>query len=154
MRSVAAGEWRADLAALHADGFTYLDFLTAIDRGADLELVVRLVNPDTVEHVLVTTVVPVEDPVVDSVTGTFPGANWHERETGEMFGVTFAGHPDPRPLLLRDEPDLPPLRKAAPLEERVTTPWPGAAEPGGAGGRSRRPQLPPGVRDDWTQGRT
>ena len=73
-------------------------------------------------------------------------AAWHERETAEMFGVVFDGHPDPRPLLLRTASQRPPLRKAASLRERVTTPYPGAQE---AGARTRRPQLPPGVRADW-----
>ena len=45
-------------------------------------------------------------------------------------------------------PALPPLRKASALAARVETPWPGAPDPS-AGGRARRPQLPPGVRASW-----
>ncbi len=42
-------------------------------------------------------------PSVQSVADIFPGLEWHERETCEMFGIDFEGHPDMRPLLLPDE---------------------------------------------------
>ncbi len=44
-----------------------------------------------------------EEPEIDSVCDIFPGLEWHERETHEMFGIGFRGHPDLRPLLLPDE---------------------------------------------------
>lgn len=44
-----------------------------------------------------------ENPEVDTVSDIFPGFEWHERETSEMFGITFKNHPDMRPLLLPDE---------------------------------------------------
>jgi len=44
-----------------------------------------------------------ESPEIESVADIFPGLEWHERETHEMFGVDFKGHPDLRPLLLPDE---------------------------------------------------
>ena len=82
--------------------------------------------------------------------GLFEAAAWHERETAEMYGVRFDGHPDLRPLLLRATPAVPPLRKASALAARVETPWPGAPDPS-TGGRVRRPQLPPGVRASWLE---
>jgi NADH-quinone oxidoreductase subunit C len=42
-------------------------------------------------------------PEVDSVCDIFPGLEWHERETHEMFGIGFKGHPDLRLLLLPEE---------------------------------------------------
>lgn len=61
---------------------------------------------------------PKNDPVVPSVTAVWSGANWHEREGAELFGVKFAGHPDPRYLLLFEEFDGKyPLRKDYPYEE-------------------------------------
>ena len=48
---------------------------------------------------------------IGSVTSVFRGAAWHERETAEMFGIHFVGHPHPERLLLSDEFDGHPLRK-------------------------------------------
>jgi NADH-quinone oxidoreductase subunit C len=55
------------------------------------------------------------DPVVDSVTGVWPGANWHERETYDMIGVSFSGHPDLRRMYMPEEYEYYPLRKDFPL---------------------------------------
>jgi NADH-quinone oxidoreductase subunit C len=48
---------------------------------------------------------------IDSVVNLWPTAEWHERETAEMFGVVFNGHPDPRKLLLPENWSIHPLRK-------------------------------------------
>jgi len=55
-------------------------------------------------------------PSIDSVTEVWPTTDWHERETGEMFGITFNNHPDPRKLLLPEDWTVHPLRKDFPLE--------------------------------------
>lgn len=144
--TVAPGGWIALLAELHGQGLTSLDLLTAVDRGDEVEVLVRVIDPHTGSGAVATTRVPSQSPVLPSCSAVLPAAAWHERETAEMFGVVFAGHPDPRPLLLRSTPDQPPLRKATPLSERVTTPYPGAQD---TDSRARRPQLPPGVRSDW-----
>jgi len=54
-------------------------------------------------------------PEVPSVTGLWPGADWHERETFDMFGIRFAGHPDLRRILMWDGYPHFPLRKDFPL---------------------------------------
>src|SRR5512146_1073532 len=53
-------------------------------------------------------------PEVPSIAGAIPAASWHEREAQDLFGIVFAGHPDPRPLVLHDgwPKGLHPLRKA------------------------------------------
>ena len=56
------------------------------------------------------------DPVVDSVTPVWDGANWLERECFDMFGIGFTGHPDLRRVLLPSNFDGHPLRKDFPLE--------------------------------------
>jgi NADH-quinone oxidoreductase subunit C len=56
-----------------------------------------------------------DNPVVATVTGVWPGANWHERETFDMFGIKFSGHPDLRRFYMPEEFEYYPLRKDFPL---------------------------------------
>ena len=59
---------------------------------------------------------------IDSVFSVWATADWHERETAEMYGITFNNHPDPRKLLLPDGWNVHPLRKDFPLEGTEDTP--------------------------------
>ena len=53
-----------------------------------------------------------DDPVVPTMIDVWPGADYHERETHEMFGINFRGHPSNAHLILpEDWNDMPPLRK-------------------------------------------
>ena len=90
----------------------------------------------------------------------YAGANWHERETWEMFGITFLGHPDLRHIYLPSDFEGYPLRKDFPLLARMVKPWPGIVdvEPMPAGVDERkRAKLPTGrgevrpVRGRWDQ---
>lgn len=54
-------------------------------------------------------------PSIDSVVPLWPTADWHERETAEMYGITFNNHPDPRKLLTPDNWKIYPLRKDFPV---------------------------------------
>jgi NADH:ubiquinone oxidoreductase subunit C len=143
-------------------GLIYFDWLTAADELADGFRIVTHVadfwGGGHVEHLLVRTLVPRATPRLTSLTPVYAGANWHERETFEMFGVEFEGHPNLVPLLLPDGFEGNPLRKEFVLASRVAKPWPGAKEPGEsehapkAGAPSRRRMLPPGVPDTETWG--
>ena len=113
---------------------TFFDFLTGVDEGDDgYGVVTHLYSPIHKHHIQLRTVVPNAAATVPTLTGVFRGANWHERETWEMFGVVFDGHPNLVKLLLPDEFEGHPLRKEFLLMSREVKPWPGAKEPGEGG---------------------
>jgi NADH-quinone oxidoreductase subunit C len=68
---------------------------------------------------------PRAEPRIPTATGIYRGADWHERETWELYGIAFAGHPRLRRLLLPDWFEGFPLRKDYELPARVEKPWPG-----------------------------
>ncbi|RAY15227.1 NADH-quinone oxidoreductase subunit C [Actinomadura craniellae] len=150
---VPPGDWPAALEFARDElGCGYFDWLTGVDELAEgFSVVAHVHSLEHGHHLLVRTRVPREDPRLATATGVYRGANWHERETHEMFGVVFDGHPGLRPLLLPDGFEGHPLRKEFVLAARVAKPWPGAKEPGesGHGAPSRRRMLPPGVPEDW-----
>lgn len=69
-----------------------------------------------------------DDPTVPTWVNTFAGAEWHEREAWEMFGVTFEGHPGLRHIYLPGDFEGNPLRKDFPLLSRLVKPWPGIVD--------------------------
>ncbi|MFF4231551.1 NADH-quinone oxidoreductase subunit C [Streptomyces sp. NPDC001820] len=154
---VPVGSWIAALeTARDKLGCTYFDWLSAVDEpGVGFRVCAHVVALERgrVRRLLVRTTVPHEAPVLPSAVEIYAGAGWHERETYEMFGVTFADHPHLVPLLLPDGFEGHPLRKDFVLAARVAKAWPGAKEPGESehGGPKRRQMLPPGVPDpnEW-----
>ncbi|MEV4440518.1 NADH-quinone oxidoreductase subunit C, partial [Streptomyces sp. NPDC049577] len=135
---------------------TFFDWLSAVDEpGTGFRVCAHLVAPapGAVRRLLLRTTVPHDAPALPSAIGVFAGAAWHERETHEMFGIDFPGHPHLVPLLLPEGFEGHPLRKDFVLAARVAKAWPGAKEPGepAEGGAKRRQMLPPGVPDpnDW-----
>jgi NADH-quinone oxidoreductase subunit C len=140
----------------------FFDWLSAYDGGsgpdgdAGLAVVVHLWSHRHRHHLRLRTYVARAGGRLPTLTGLWAGANWHERETFEMFGVVFDGHPNLVPLLLPDGFEGHPLRKEFVLASRVAKPWPGAKEPGESdhdthASPGRRRMLPPGVPDpsEW-----
>ncbi len=119
---IARGDVPAVLAAARDDprlGLTYLRCLSGVDwQDEGLEVVYHLASIGNGRQLTVKTRVSYDDPVVPSVAAIFPAADWHERETRDMFGIVFEGHPNLVPLLLPDDmTDHFPLRKDNPLQE-------------------------------------
>ncbi|HEX7744587.1 MAG TPA: NADH-quinone oxidoreductase subunit C, partial [Micromonosporaceae bacterium] len=131
---VPPAQWRAALTVARDDaelGCDFFDWLSAVDELADgFSLVAHVWSTRHRHGLLLRTRVAREAAEVPSVVDVFPGAAWHERETYEMFGISFVGHPDLKPLLLPPQFEGHPLRKEFVLASRVAKPWPGAKEPG------------------------
>jgi NADH-quinone oxidoreductase subunit C len=147
---VPPAAWVAALTAARDElACDFFDWLSAVDELGDGYTIVAHVWSTARRHgVLVRTRLAPEDPALDSIVEIYPGASWHERETHEMFGVDFRGHPNLVPLLLPPEFEGHPLRKEFVLASRVAKPWPGAKEPGESHVErtaKRQPMRPPGV---------
>jgi NADH:ubiquinone oxidoreductase subunit C len=121
----------------------FFSWLSAIDWTAEVavgdavegeavverfEVLSRLSDVSAGEGVLVSTDLPRDDLRLDSLTGVYGGANWHEREAADMFGIRFEGHPNLTNLYLPDGFEGNPLLKSYPLLSREVKPWPGAVE--------------------------
>ncbi|MFF0593212.1 NADH-quinone oxidoreductase subunit C [Streptomyces antibioticus] len=152
---VPPASWLTSLRVARDDlSCTYFDWLSAVDEpGTGFRVAAHLVALTPVRRLLVRTTVPHASPTLPSAVDIYAGAAWHERETHEMFGVRFDGHPGLDHLLLPENFEGHPLRKDFVLAARVAKAWPGAKEPGESehGGPKRRQMLPPGVPDpnEW-----
>lgn len=144
--------WTAAL-TLARDGLqlSFFDWLSAVDEQDEgFRVVIHLYDPTARRRLLLRTLLPPPAPAIPTATSVFRGAAWHERETHEMFGIEFVGHPYLIPLLLPEGFEGHPLRKEFVLAARAAKPWPGAKDPGESDGdapRGRRKKLPPGVPD-------
>jgi NADH-quinone oxidoreductase subunit C len=161
---VTADAWQttAELAK-HKFGFSWFDFLSAIDwmpspfgryedAEVDTPLAEKLNQPWDLETgvaggdtrfqllarvadvrnrhlgVLLKSDVPDDTMTMPTWSKVFAGADWHERETWEMYGINFEGHPELRHIYLPSDFEGHPLRKDFPLLPRVVKPWPGIVD--------------------------
>ena len=85
------------------------------DRVKRLHVAYHLTSRTYRRRIRVETAVSVEDPHVPSVTSVYPTADWQERETYDMFGVIFDGHPNLTRILMPDDWSGHPQRKDYPL---------------------------------------
>lgn len=155
---VSADAWRSTGETLKSLGYTYFCYLSAIDwmpspfgkgeedptepaperdttivqgyAGGDtrFQVIARVTQPHTSLGINVKVDVADTDPALDSWCDVYAGANWHERETHEMFGIGFNGHPDLRNMYLPSDFEGHPLRKDFPLLARMVKPWPGIVD--------------------------
>ena len=99
--------------------FAFLSDITGVDRfpiEPRFEVNYHLVSLARRERLRLKVGVAGSDPVVESVISIWPGADWHEREIFDLFGVRFDGHPDLRRILMPDNWEGHPLRKDYPVE--------------------------------------
>jgi NADH-quinone oxidoreductase subunit C len=125
-----------------AEHLPFFSFLSAIDWAGEVavgdppegdveerfEVFTRLSDVSKGEGVIVSTDLSKEDPRLATLVEVFGGANWHEREAHEMFGIFFEGHPHLENLYLPDGFEGHPLRKTFPLLSREVKPWPGMVD--------------------------
>ena len=91
--------------------FEYIKFLTSVDYIEYLEMVYCLYSFKNNWSITIKVRLFGQKPVVDSVCSIYRGADWHEREMAEMFGIDFVGHPNLKNLLLAGDENGYPLRK-------------------------------------------
>lgn len=139
---VDASGWVAAHAALKEE-LPFFSWLSAIDWTTDVavgdppedenveerfEVLSCLGDAATNAFVVLSTSLDKGSPVLDTVSTVYGGADWHEREAAEMFGIEFAGHPNLIHLYLPDAFEGHPLRKTFPLLSREVKPWPGTVD--------------------------
>ena len=99
--------------------FELCSSVSGVDYGADVEqrlhVVYHLLSMTYRRRIRLEVALDVEDPHVPSVVEVYPTADWHERETWDMFGVVFDGHPALTRILMPDDWDGHPQRKDYPL---------------------------------------
>jgi NADH-quinone oxidoreductase subunit C len=98
---------------LDNEGFG-IDAVTGVDWMAqgEMEIVYDYFHPSSSSRVAVRTRVSRAAPELPTISAVFPGANWHERETHDFFGIFFTGHPKMSPpFLLPEDADFHPLKK-------------------------------------------
>ncbi len=126
--TVPASWWVCAARHAHEQGYHFYDWLSAVDEG-DQGMDVLLCVWAGHRQLLLRTRVSGQPLALPTLTGIYAGANWGERETAEMFGIDFPGHPNLETLLLPEEFVGHPLRKDFVLASRATRAWPGEKEP-------------------------
>lgn len=119
---------------LHDDPDLYFDYLIDIcgvdylgKKDKRFEVVYQLYSIKHRQALRLKVEVPAEDPTIDSVVPLWNGANWHEREAFDLYGIIFNGHPDLRRILMPEDWEGHPLRKDYPLKGPVKE-WRGFEE--------------------------
>lgn len=139
---VDRGAWVETLRrARDEEGLAFFSWLAGIDWSKDVavgdtvedpdqlderfEVMCRLSSIHSADAAHFVAALPKDDPVIESVTGLFGGAEWHEREAHDMFGIEFTGNPNLTPIYLPEGFIGHPLLKSYPLLAREVKPWPG-----------------------------
>ena len=140
---VESSRWKEAVTAARDEcGLSYFSWLSGVDWSNEVsvgdppaeevderyEVLCAVSNITDGRIVVLSTELPKDDPVIDSVADIYPGADWHEREAAEMFAIDFAGHPNLVKLYLPSDFVGHPLKKSYPLVSREVKPWPGTVD--------------------------
>lgn len=116
---VDSAAWLEVARYLHDDlGFTYFVACGGIDRFTDesrFEVFYNIVSIEGRKRLRVFVRADEREPVIPSVADVWRAANWHERETWDMMGIRFEGHPDHRRMFMPEDFEYHPQRKEFPL---------------------------------------
>jgi NADH-quinone oxidoreductase subunit C len=137
-------------------GLIFFSWLSAVDWSNQVEVgdalteaveeryevIAAVADISTGLIVLFSTDLDKDNPRLASLVGTYAGANWHEREAHEMFGIDFDGHPQLIKLYLPEGFLGHPLRKSFPLLSREVKPWPGKVDVEGMPGQGDEEEEP------------
>jgi NADH-quinone oxidoreductase subunit C len=141
--TVSADDWvSAHVTARDELGLVFFSWLSAVDWSQEvavgdppgeavderLEILTTVGDLTEGHRVTLSTSIDKKAPAIASLVEAYAGANWHEREAAEMFGIDFEGHPDLTHLYLPDAFVGNPLRKDYPLLSREVKPWPGTVD--------------------------
>jgi NADH-quinone oxidoreductase subunit C len=91
--------------------FDMLQLVTGIEREDRFEVVYHLTSLSRGHRITIKAMLSRDDPHIGSVAALYPAAGWHERETYDLMGIVFDGHPDLRRILLPEDWEGHPLRK-------------------------------------------
>lgn len=140
---VDSGDWVSALTTARDEmGLISFSWLSATDWSSEvevgdpypeavedrIELLATVADISEGRRVTFSTTLTKDSPTISSLVGVYAGANWHEREAHEMFGIDFEGHPNLAHLYLPDAFVGNPLRKSFPLLTREVKPWPGTVD--------------------------
>ena len=92
-------------------GFDHCSCVSGVDRCDRFQTVYHICNCTDNVNAQITVDIPHDEPEVDSVSNLWGGANWHEREAYDMYGIIFKGHPKLERLLLPQDYTFFPMRK-------------------------------------------
>jgi NADH-quinone oxidoreductase subunit C len=104
--------------SLYEQGY-FIEDVSVLDTSDGFMVVYHFDHFTAPGRVALRVLVPHDIPEVPSVSGIFSGADWHERECHDFFGVIFTGHPNLVPLLLPDDADSHPLVKEGSARKRI-----------------------------------
>lgn len=161
---VPADRWTEAIATAREEhDLVFLSWLSAIDWTNDVsvgdplreetderfEILCTVGDLTEGRRVTFSTDIPRADPRIASLVPVFGGADWHEREAHEMFGIDFEGHPNLVNLYLPEGFAGHPLRKSFALLSREVKPWPGTVDvedmpeedEGGTGASTENPEA-------------